>query len=156
MRVLILCFALLPAAALAQNQLTDLRARFARESDPVHKAKLMPRLSAAEFQEINADFAAGKLPEALSILQAYRDEVQLCEEGLDAKGVDAEKHSAGFKQLQISTRESLRQLDELLSSLTTDEQAPFLAVRKDLEQLNLHLIHELFPNQPASEGSPEK
>jgi hypothetical protein len=156
LRALILCFALLPAAALAQNRLTDLRSRFEHETDPVHKAKLMPQLSIAEFQEIDADFAAGKMPEALTLLHEYRDEVQICEKGLDAKGVDAERHPAGFKQLQISMRESMRQLDELLAGLTTDEQPPFLAVRKDLDQLDVHLIHELFPNQPVSGGAPAK
>jgi hypothetical protein len=147
---------LVPVAMPAQNRLPELRARFAHESDPVRKAKLMPQLSIAEFQEIDADFAAGKLPDAVSLLQDYRDEVQTCETGLDAKRVDADRHPAGFKQLQIAMRESMRQLDELLSSLTADQQPPFLAVRKDLEDLDRHIIHELFPNQPARESEPAK
>lgn len=144
------------SAIYGQSKLADLRWRFAHETDPVHRAKIMPRLGAAEFQEINTDFSAGKLPDALAVLQDYRDEVQTCEKGLDAKGVDAEKHPAGFKQLQMFMRESLRETDELLPELSSDEQTPFLAVRRDLEELNTHLIHELFPSRPLGEGASPK
>jgi hypothetical protein len=39
-------------------------------------------------------------------------------------------------------------MDDITVELTTDGQAPFLALRKRLDQLNRHLIRELFPRQP--------
>jgi hypothetical protein len=116
----------------------------------------MPQLGDAEFQQIERDFLAEQLPDALTILQQYRGEAQTCEKGLDAKGIDAEQHPAGFKQLEFSLRESLRRLDDLLVTLTSDDQAPFEVERKDIDDMNRHLIHELFPRQPATEDSDEK
>ena len=64
---------------------------------------------------------------------------------LGAKNLDAEKHPKGFKQLEISLRQSLRRLNNLLPVLTADEQAPFLEVRADLEEMNRHLNSRTFP-----------
>ena len=52
----------------------------------MNKAKLMLPLGDAEFAEIDADVTKGKLPEALDILQHYRDEVDSCDKALDATG----------------------------------------------------------------------
>jgi hypothetical protein len=107
---------------------------------------MMAKLGQREFDEMAWDIDAGKLPEGLTLLKEYRDEIQLCEEGLDARNINAEKHPKGYKQLEISLRQSLRRLNNLLAGLTTDEQEPFLQVRNDLDELDRHLIHELFPN----------
>jgi hypothetical protein len=147
---LVLGFVLLATTIPAQSRIADLRARFEREPSPVGKARLMPQLGDAEFAEIDTDVTQGHLPEALAILQMYRDEVTSCDKSLDAMGVDAEKHPSGFKQLQISLRESLRRLDTVIVTISGDEQAPFLEVRKDLSEINQHLIQHLFPHESPS------
>lgn len=108
----------------------------------------MPKLGEAEFEDIRARVAAGRLPDALAILEQYRDQARECARLLDATGVDAEKHPAGYKQLQISLRESLRRLNEIMVGMTLDDQAAFLKTRKDLDELNRQLIRELFPRGP--------
>jgi len=145
---------LLPSGAMAQNTAADFHTRFVQDSDPIHRAEGMRKLGTAEFDEITKDFDAGKFPDALALLREYRDEIDTCEKGLDARKVDAEKHPKGYKQLEMSVRESLRELDRLIVSLTADEQAPFVEVRKNLEALNRHLIHELFPNRPSDDNTP--
>jgi hypothetical protein len=135
-------------AALAQDHLSDLRSRLAHEPNPVNRAKLMPALGDAEFAEIDRDVMQGKLPDALAILQSYRDEVRSCDNALDALGQDAAKHPTGYKQLQFSLRDSLRRLDAVLVNMTSDDQAPFLEVRKELLEMNTHLIEHLFPRDP--------
>ncbi len=114
----------------------------------MRRAQMMPKLGEAEFDEIARDVDAGKLPEAVALLREYSDEINSCEKGLDAEHINAEKHPKGYKQLEISLRESLRRLNSLLISFTAEEQQPFLDVRNDLDTLNRHLIRELFPNQP--------
>ena len=109
---------------------------------------LMPQLGDAQFAEIDNDVTQGKLSEALAVLQSYRDAVASCDKALDATGADAEKHPGGFKQLQFSLRDSLRRLDTVVVNMTTDEQAPFLEVRRELSELNLHLMGQLFPHAP--------
>lgn len=144
---LVVITALCASAAVAQAKTADLRAHFLREPNPVNKAKLMPQLGDAEFAEIDGDVTQEKFSEALDVLEHYRDEVKSCDKGLSATGVDAEKHPAGFKQLQFSLRDSLRRLDIVIVSMTGDEQAPFLAIRTDLGEINLRLIQHLFPHE---------
>jgi hypothetical protein len=139
---------------LPQERTTDLRARFDHESNPVQKAKLMPALGELEFQHIRQDVEAQRLDDALTKLNEYRDQAQSCEKGLENSKTDAEKHPAGFKQLEISLQESLRRVDALLPSMTRDEQEPFLAVRKDLDDLHRQLIERLFPRRTPSPPRP--
>jgi len=138
---------LLWATTAAQDRTAELRALFGQRHNAVEKARLMPELGEAEFRDLREDIAAGRLGEARKVLDQYRAEARECSQGLDAMKVDAEKHPVGFKQLQISLRESLRRLNEILAGMTLDDQAPFLDVRKDLEELNQHLITQLFPRQ---------
>lgn len=148
--------AILPGQTLSSNVVADLRARFEKESDPVRKARLIGPLGDGEFQEIQSEASAGDYSEALDMLKQYRDQVQVCLKLLDAKEPDPEKHPSGFKQLQISLRASVRRVDDIIVGLAGDEQKPFLELRKELEQINRHLIRELFPRQPAGEVEPQR
>jgi hypothetical protein len=125
------------------------RSRFEKETDPVHKAKLMVPLGTAEFDQIEKQVADSDLTAALDELHEYQNQVTLCEKALDARRVDPEKHSAGFKELEISVRESLRRLNNVLVHLAGDDQKPFLEVRRSLDEINRHLIKQLFPLQPG-------
>jgi len=148
--------ALLAGPLPAQNRLAQFRSRFQKETDPIHRAKLMPQLGEAQFDEIDKDLAADKLPDALSVLQQYRDEAESCAKALDAKGVNVEKHPSGFKELELSLRESLRRLDDILVSFTPDEQGLFRVLRNDLDGLDRHLIREIFPSQDDKDTHEEK
>jgi hypothetical protein len=153
---LVVTMVMCASAAIAQGKIADLRARLAQEPNAVSKAKLMPQLGDAEFAEIDADVTKEKFLEALAVLGHYRDEVDTCDKALAATGADAEKHPAGFKQLQFSLRDSLRRLDAVLVSMTTDEQAPFLAIRTDLGEVNLRLIQHLFPHDTPAKPESSK
>jgi hypothetical protein len=144
------------SSTFAQSRLAEFRSRFEQESNPVHRAKMMHDLGAAEFQEIARDVGDGNLKEALALAEEYRDEARVCVKELDAKSIDAEKHPAGFKQLELSLRESLRRLNDVLVGLAVDEQEPFFGVRDDIEQLDQHVIHELFPRRPTEEAQKPK
>ncbi|MGA8220125.1 MAG: hypothetical protein WB780_00615 [Candidatus Acidiferrales bacterium] len=148
--------AVLSGQTLSPNAVADLRAHFAKETDPVRKARLLGPLGDAQFQEIRRQAADGDYSAALELVQQYRDEARGCLKALDAKEPDPEKHPSGFKQLQISLRASLRRVDDVIVGLAGDEQKPFMDVRKELEQMDRHLIRELFPRQPATESEPPK
>jgi len=139
--------ALVLGPALARDDISELRARFQSESNPVPKAKLMQKLGAAEFREIEKDVAARQFDAAAQVLDQYHAEAQECSKLLDAAKIDAVKKPAGFKQLQISVRESLERLNRLISTMTADEQVRFRHDRDDLERLNSHLLQELFPRE---------
>lgn len=140
--------ALVASPSYPVDRTPDLRARFEHETNPVRKAKLMQKLGAAEFRDIEKNVANSKFAMAAEILHQYRSEVEKCSKELDATGIDAEKRPDGFKQLQISVRESLERLDRLISTMTADQQVPLRADRDRLEELNSHLLQELFPRAP--------
>ena len=63
----------------------------------------------------------------------------------EGTGIDAVRHSGGFKELQISLRTSLRRLDDLIFSVPQDLRPAFRAARSDLETAENSLIDALFP-----------
>lgn len=139
-----------------QTVLDDIRAHFTHEPDPVRRAKLLPRLGDAEFAAMQKQLDDGNTGDALAAIREFRDQAQSCLTALDAKESDPEKHSSGYKQLQISLRESIRRIDFIMASLTGDDQKPFRALRNELEQMDQHVIKELFPRQPASQSGAGK
>jgi hypothetical protein len=138
-----------PLAAQEYHTTEQWRAKYVRETDPVHKAKLLLPLGDSEFKDAESALANEKPSEALNILKQYLDEAQSCEKELDAKFPDAEKHANGYKQLQISLRGSLRRLDAMIVGLTEDDRKPFVEIRGQLDEIDRHLIQQLFPKQPA-------
>jgi len=133
-----------------KDDLAKDRAAFERETNPVHKAKIMVRLGRAEFDVIEKDAADDNLAQALDGTREYETQVDSVAKALDATGANAEKHPAGFKELQISLRQALRRLNYLIVGLSESDQAPFLAIHSNLDALNRHLIVELFPSQPGT------
>jgi hypothetical protein len=147
--------ALLLAAPLPQNRLADLRSQYHHETDPIRRAKIVRKLGTAEFEELRHHAEAGNFSEALRLLGDYRDEVLATHKMLDSTGVDAEQHPAGFKELQISVRESLRQLNEVLLTIPPEWKMGFEDIRKELDAANKRLILELFPRQPGHSSKKE-
>ena len=153
---IILATLALAGASFSQNRIADLRQRFAQESDAVRKAKKMPELGEAEFQQIQKDVAGEGFTDGLALLRQYRGQVQSCVKALDATGANAAKHSSGFRQLQISLRESLRRLDTMIPLISPEAQSGFIEERASLNEMNKHLIEELFPGpkQPPAKALP--
>jgi hypothetical protein len=137
----------------AQDRAADLRSRFEHETNAVQKAKLMPDLGQVEFQQIRKEVEAYHFAAALDLLRAYQVQVSSCVKALASTNVDPEKHPSGYKQLQISVAESLRRIDALLPPMTADEQAPFLEIRRNLDEVNRRLIEQLFPGQTPAPTS---
>jgi hypothetical protein len=145
----------MPKIMLPQNNTAELRSKFANETDAIRKAKILVPLGEAEFRDILKDEESEDFGGALAIFQQYRDEAQACKKALEGKEPDPEKHPNGFKQLQISLRQSLRRLSDIIVDLPADDQKPFLDVRLDLEQMDRQLIHELFPRRPEAAPEPQ-
>jgi hypothetical protein len=148
--VAVLVAALVVGAAMAQDRTAELRARFQKEPNPVRKARLVGPLADAEFREIHEKIDAGDLEAAAEIAGRVRDEARTSKKSLDTKSRDAEAHPEGYKQLEISVRESIRRLDDIMVSLAKDDQKPLAEVRAELETLDREMIHQLFPKRPEA------
>jgi hypothetical protein len=144
----VLTIVLVSNAAVDQDRVPELRARFQKETDPVRKAKMLSRLADAEFGEIQTQIAAGNLSDAAAIAGQVRDEAHAAQEALDGKKRDPEQHPDGYRQLQISVRESVRRLNDILIGQAADDQKPFQEIRDDLDKMDRQLIHQLFPKGP--------
>ncbi len=152
----ILGLAVLLFPAFPQGRLADFRTQFDRETDPVRKAKLMPKLESAEFAELRKLMDGGDYPNALVMLGDIRDQIRSTAKALDQKVDDPEKKPAGFKELQIAVREAVRDVNDMFFSIPEDWQRPFHDIHQELEQINKHLILELFPRQPGHASKDQK
>jgi hypothetical protein len=138
-----------------QEHLGQYKSQFDNEKDPVRKAKILVKLTESQFQQIRAEADSGKQEEGLKDLETLRDECVATHRALKSQGLDPERKSAGYKELEISVRESLNRLREILAGLGGEDEKQYARVRSQLEELNSELIKELFPRQPGA-GTQQK
>jgi hypothetical protein len=132
----------------AQDRLAADAARYQQEPDPVRKSRALVKVGDDQIDEARKQLKAGDDVGSLHTLEQYRDEIQHMAEVLKSTGVDAEKKPAGFKELQISIRENVRRIDDLILSLPVDKRPFFREVRTDLVKTQNELIDALFPRKP--------
>jgi hypothetical protein len=146
-RIAVIAALALCAPLAAQDRLAEDLAKYQHETDPVHKARALAKLG-----DEQVDLAKRQLKDdevaSLHTLEQYRDEVHDMVAALQRLGVDAERKPAGFKELQISLRGSIRRIDELILTLNVDKRPFFRVVRNDLFTDQNELIDALFPRKP--------
>ena len=138
----------------AQDRLAEDLAKYQHESDPVRKSRALAKLGDEQVDLAKKQLKAEDEVASLHTLEQYRDEVHDMVAALHGTGVDAEKKPAGFKELQISLRETIRRIDDLIFTLNVDKRPFFRVVRNDLFMDQNQLIDELFPRKP--DKSPPK
>jgi len=132
----------------AQDRLAEELAKYQSESDPVRKARALAKLGDEQVDLAKKQLKAEDEVASLHTLEQYRDEVRATVAALKGTGVDAERKPAGFKELQISLRETIRRIDELIFTLNVDKRPFFREVRNDLFVDQNELIDDLFPRRP--------
>jgi hypothetical protein len=137
--------ACLSLTAAAQESRAKYETQFQLERDPVVRAKILSKLGRFEVDQARADLKSDNDEQSLADLEHYRDQVESTVLALSATGVNAEQHPAGFKELQISLRQTLRHIDDLIVQLPLDKRPWFQAVRSDLAKSQNSLIEALFP-----------
>jgi hypothetical protein len=145
------------SAVLGQTAtLAKLEAQYQTEMNAVRKAKLLAKLGPLEVDEALRNLQADQDDMALARLSKYRDDARSNADALSATEADPARHPAGFKELQIGLRESLRRLNDLLAVVPSDEQPQFEAVRSDLSGTQNSLIEALFPSPKGKRGKNDK
>lgn len=128
----------------AQDKIAELQKRFDRETNPVHRAKLLEKLGDAQFEETRRAFKANDLVTVGIVLEKYRDNAREALEGLKRKRPDAEKQSGGYRQMEIHVRRGIREVDEILLRIPEQYQPPLQIVRGDLDRMDREMIGMLF------------
>lgn len=138
-------------ASVAADNLGELQARFDRETNAVHRAKLLEKLGNRQFEEARRAFKVNDLVAVGIVLEKYRDNVRVALEGLRKKHADAERQSNGYRQLEIHVRRGIREVDEILVRVPEQYQPPLQIVRGDLDSMDRELIRMLFrhPGEPS-------
>jgi hypothetical protein len=138
-------------ATIASDKVQELQTRFDRETDPVHKAKILEKLGDAEFAEGRRAEKAGDYNGLGLLMEKYRDNARIAFDGLKKRRQDAERHPEGFKQLQFHVDKALRELDQILVIAPTEYKPPLLLVHQDLNAINDELLRMLFPHRPGEQ-----
>ena len=154
--VLGLGLAFLASAGLAQGRLDEYRVNFERETDPVRKARALPKYGDALIERAGQQLQASEVDAALKTLEQYRDAVATSHSALKASGINGEKKPSGFKQLEIHVRRGVRRLEDLIVNVPFERRKPFEDVQKQLAQVDHELIEMLFPRRPAKTESKAK
>jgi hypothetical protein len=142
-----------PPPGAAQSP-ADLQVRFDNETNGVHKAKLLQKLGDAQLEEARRAGKAGDHNALGLTLEKYRDNVRAAVEALKNQHPDAEKHSNGYRQLQMHLRKGIREVDDALLVSPEDYKPPLQLVRQDLIALDDELLKMLFPRRPLNQRAP--
>jgi hypothetical protein len=148
-RLLVLLTLATPAvlALGATDKPGDLQARFDRETNSVHKAKIFEKLGDAQFQETRRAAHANDYVAVGLVMEKYRDNARAVFDALKSQHSDAERHMNGYKQLQIHVHRALREIDDTLISAPAEYKPPLQLVRHDLLSLDDGLLKLLFPRR---------
>jgi hypothetical protein len=133
----------------ANDDVKSLQARFDRETNSVHKAKLLERLGDAQLDETRRASQANDYKTIGLVMEKYRDNARAAVNALKKDHPDAERHTNGFKQLQIHVHKSLREVDEVLILAPDEYRPPLELVRRDLANIDDELLELLFPRRPG-------
>ncbi|HXN23504.1 MAG TPA: hypothetical protein VOA41_12255 [Candidatus Dormibacteraeota bacterium] len=135
----------------AQVRVPDLQDQFVHESNPIRKAKLLQRLGDAQFLQAHREQARENYDGVVRIYETYRDNVRASLTGLRGARPDAERHSDGYRQLQIQLRKGLRDLEETILSTPEELRSRLQSLRTDLITCDEDLIKLLFPRRRKPE-----
>jgi len=140
---------LMLSPAVAQQTVAELQAHFDRESNSVKKAKLLVKLGEAQFEQARRAGKEGDNNTVDGTLEKYRDNVRAALEALKKQHADAEKHSNGYRQMEIHVKEGIREVEDSMLAAPAPYKPPLQIVRQDLIAMDEELIRLLFPHRPA-------
>ncbi len=129
--------------------MAELQARFDREPNAVHKARLLERLGDAQFEAARTAGKAGDHNTVGVTLEKYRDNVRAALESLKKQHPDAERQSNGYRQLQMHVHKAIREVAEALLVAPEAYKPPLEIVQQDLIAMDDELLKMLFPHRPS-------
>ena len=166
MEVCVLAFAwLILACALAEgaDKLKELQDHFDKESHATSKIKALDKLAEAQFEAASKAGQSGNYVAVGLTFEKYRDNVHSAFELLKKQEPDADRHSGGYRQLELQVRRGIREVEDTLMVAPEEMKPPLGIVRQNLLDIDDQLIRLLFPRRtkdpdkvpPAAEASHE-
>jgi hypothetical protein len=137
-----------------KEKLADLQARFDKESNAVHKAKLLTRLGAAQFDETRRLEKLGDFNGVGLLWEKFRDNARVTLQGLKRQVHDAERHVGGYRELEIGLREGIREIEQTMLLAPPEYRPPLDIVRGDLSTMDEEVLRLLFPRRTIDLAAP--
>ena len=135
--------------AIAQESVAELQAKFDHENNSVKKAKLLVRLGDAQFEDSRRAGKAGDNNAVDATMEKYRDNVRAALDALKKQHPDAEKHSNGYRQMEMQVKQGIREVEDSMLAAPAVYKPPLQLVRQDLIAMDDEMIRMLFPLRPA-------
>lgn len=157
-RVAALCAAaiLCVTAVWPVDDAAQLQERFDKETDGVHKAKLLAKLGDAQFVQERAASKGNDFLTAGLVLEKYRDNVRAALDALKKTHPQAEKHPGGYKELEFHVGLGLREVRDVILAMPEPYRPPMQIVEKDLLDMDMELLKLLFPRRPGEQPPLER
>jgi hypothetical protein len=133
------------------EDLAQLQERFDHESDAVRKAKLQQKLGDAQFNKEREAAKANDYVTVGLVMEKYRDNARAALEALKKSRSEAEKHSSGYKQLEIHVGRGLVEIRDVILAMPEPYRPPMELVQKDLQDIDVELLRLLFPRRPGEQ-----
>jgi hypothetical protein len=141
------------SACAQQPSFAKLQGAYEAEANPVKRAKLLAKLGPLAVDEASKNLQNDRDEPAFTILERFRDDTLKTADALFAAQPNAIRHPAGFKELQIGLRRTLRRLNDLSSEVPIEKEDELAALRMDLTTTQNSLIDALFP--PSKDKRPK-
>ena len=140
------------APALVVEDLAQLQQKFDRETDGVKKAKALQKLGDLQFVKEREAATASDYVAVGLIMEKYRDNVRAALEALKKTHPEAEKHSGGYRQLEMHTGRGLREIRDVILAMPEPLRPPMQLVERDLMDLDNEMLRLLFPRRPGEKA----
>jgi hypothetical protein len=140
---------LMLTSARAQN-VAELQERFDRETSSVNKARLLVKLGDAQFEKARRAGKEGDNNTVGLTMEKYRDNVRAALEALKNQHPDAERHSNGYRQLEMHVEDGIREVQDSILAAPDPYKPPLQIVRTDLIAMDEEMIRLLFPRRPSA------
>jgi len=121
------------------------RQKFAREIDPVDRAKISIKISDILLEDVAESLKDGQFDTMEQQLTAYTETIQAAHSGLLESGRNAQKKPEGFKELEIALRKHLRRLEDFSRVLNLQRRIPLEKARDLVGGIRTKLLKVLFP-----------
>lgn len=140
----------------AAENLDQLKARLARETDPAKRAKITVKIGPILLGQFTRAYSEQRYETGTAGLEEYLGYIRRAYRDLENSGRKARKKPKGFKELEIHLRQATLRLDDLAQALPYDQRAPLEAAKQELEAIWEKLVRALFdlPPRPADGPSP--
>lgn len=118
--------------------------KLTKQGNPIKKVKILIKMSGVNLKLVSRVVKKGKFSEANTILNRYVKDVKQARQILSKSGRNAQKKAAGFKHLEISLRKQLRELNDIKTHYSFDEQGSVDKTIKYVEDVKQEIMTTIF------------